>query len=189
MYNLFFSPAPSSLDGGRTDKLYGVRGETTKERRGRDSKSKGSIKSCRCVSRAQQRGRCQKRLPWDSIGEATRNGEEAISLICRVIKQILQFYPRKYINLARRPDVMQEKWVLARKINDQISRRFRRRHWSRGNREEEVYGFLRLNKDLENIMTMIKSMSRRSLWHTFKRVKIYNHVILMWIDWTSDKPC
>jgi len=34
----------------------------TKERRGRDSKSKRSIKSCRCVSRAQQRGRCQKRL-------------------------------------------------------------------------------------------------------------------------------
>lgn len=41
-----------------------------KERRGRDSKSKGSIKSCRCVSRAQQRGRCQKGLLRDSVGEA-----------------------------------------------------------------------------------------------------------------------
>lgn len=113
--------------------------ETTKERRGRDSKSKRNIKSCRCVSRAQQRGRCQKRLSWDSIGEATRNSEEAISLICRVIKQILQFYPRKYINLARRPDVMQEKWVFARKINDQISRRFWRRHWSREERKRKKY--------------------------------------------------
>jgi len=129
MFYPFFFPTLSSPDGERTDKPYGVRGETTKERRGRDSKSKGSIKSCRCVSRAQQRGRCQKGLPYlprDSIREAVRNGSrrgwEAISLICRVIKQILQFYPRKYINLARRSDVMQEKWVLTRKINDQISR-------------------------------------------------------------------
>lgn len=40
--------------------------------RKRDSKSKGSIKSCRCVSRVQQRDRCQKGLPRDYIGEAVR---------------------------------------------------------------------------------------------------------------------
>jgi len=41
-----------------------------------------------------------------------------------------------------------------------------------------MYGFLRLNEDLEDVTTMIKSMSHRSSRHTFKRIKIYNHVIL-----------
>jgi len=67
----FFSPTPSSLDGEGTDKLYGI-----EKRQGRDSKSKGNIKSCRCVSRAQQRGRCQKRFPRDSIGDTARSGDE-----------------------------------------------------------------------------------------------------------------
>jgi len=51
MYYPFFSPAPPSPDGEWTDKPYDGYVETVKERRERDSKSKGSIKSCRCVSR------------------------------------------------------------------------------------------------------------------------------------------
>lgn len=76
---ILHSRTPSSPNSERTDKLYRVRGEATKKWRGRDSKSKGSIKSCRCVSRAQQRGRCQKGLPRDSIYRGSgepRSGDE-----------------------------------------------------------------------------------------------------------------